>query len=167
MKQIFFMILLASIAGGCSAATKVDNSTVKSLVLVRYIGDWYELARYDHAFERGMAYNKAHYKLLADGTIEVKNKGIKNGKFKETTAIAKTTNTPGLLKVSFCPPFYTEYRILMVDSHYQYALVGGKNKNHLWILARTPEIDEETWAILLTEADRRGYDINRVTWVEQ
>ena len=161
------MILLASIAGGCSAATKVDNSTVKSLVLVRYIGDWYELARIDHPFERNMDYTKAHYKLLADGTIQVKNTGFKNGKFKETTASAKTTNTPGLLKVSFFRPFYTDYRVLMVDTHYQYALVGAKNKNYLWILSRTPEIDEETWSILLTEADRRGYDINRLTWVKQ
>jgi lipocalin len=166
MKKFIFMALLASMCIACESGPKVDNSTVKELDLNRYLGYWYEIARFDHSFEQGIYYSMARYTLRDDGRIDVLNTGIKDGRAEEATAIAKTTEIPGLLKVSFFGPFYSDYRIMMIDSDYQYALVGGSSNQFLWILSRTPQLDEATKASILAEADRRGYDINRLIWVK-
>ena len=167
MKKIFILALLASMFAGCESANKVDNSTVLSLDLNRYLGYWYEVARFDHFFERGTYYSMARYTMRDDGKIDVLNTGIKDGRAEEAKGIAKTTDVPGLLKVSFFGPFYNEYRILMVDDDYQYALVGGHNHKFLWILSRTPQLDDATKANIVAEADSRGYDTNRLIWVKQ
>lgn len=167
MKKFIFMAILASMFVGCESANKVDNSTVATLDLNRYLGYWYEIARYDHAFERGIYYSMARYTMRDDGKIDVLNTGIKDGRAKESEGIAKTTEVPGLLKVSFFGPFYSDYRVLMVDQDYQHALVGGSNHKYLWILSRTPQLDEATKASILAEADRRGYDTTRLIWVKQ
>jgi lipocalin len=167
MKKFIFMAILASMFVGYESANKVDNSTVASLDLDRYLGYWYEIARYDHAFERGIYYSMARYTMRDDGKIDVLNTGIKDGRAEESKGIAKTTEVPGLLKVSFFGPFYSDYRVLMVDQDYQHALVGGSNHRYLWILSRTPQLDEATKASILAEADRRGYDTTRLIWVKQ
>lgn len=166
MKKCFLMALAASIFVGCNSA-EVDNSTVKSVDLNRYLGYWYEIARFDHPFERGMEYAMAHYTLRDDGKIDVLNTGIKDGRAKDAKGIAKTTNLSGLLRVSFFGPFYGDYRIMLLDTNYQYVLVGGNNGNYLWILSRTPQLDEATKSLILAEADRRGYDTNKLIWVKQ
>lgn len=166
MKKCFLMALAASIFVGCNSA-EVDNFTVKSVDLNRYLGYWYEIARFDHPFERGMEYAMAHYTLRDDGKIDVLNTGIKDGRAKDAKGIAKTTNLPGLLRVSFFGPFYGDYRIMLLDTNYQYVLVGGNNGNYLWILSRTPQLDEATKSLILAEADRRGYDTNKLIWVKQ
>jgi lipocalin len=167
MKKFIFMAILASMFVGCDSANKVDNSTVATLDLNRYLGYWYEIARYDHAFERGIYYSMARYTMRDDGKIDVLNTGIKDGRAEESKGIAKTTEVPGLLKVSFFGPFYSDYRVLMVDQDYKHALVGGSNHRYLWILSRTPQLDEATKASILAEADRRGYDTTRLIWVKQ
>ena len=166
MKKCFLMALAASIFVGCNSA-EVDNSTVKSVDLNRYLGSWYEIARFAQPFERGMEYAMAHYTLRDDGKIDVLNTGIKDGRAKDAKGIAKTTNLPGLLRVSFFGPFYGDYRIMLLDTNYQYVLVGGNNGNYLWILSRTPQLDEATKSLILAEADRRGYDTNKLIWVKQ
>ena len=148
-------------------ATEIDNSTVKAVDLNRYLGSWYEIAKYDHVFERGLDYAMANYTLREDGKIDVLNTGIKDGRAKDAKGIAKTTNIPGLLKVSFFGPFYSDYRIMMLDTNYQYVLVGGSNDKYLWILSRTPQLDEATKALILAEADKRGYDTSKLIWVKQ
>ena len=167
MKKIIFLAFLAFMFAACEGANKVDNSTVQPIDLKRYLGHWYEIARFDHPFERGIYYSMARYTMREDGKIDVLNTGIKDGRAEEATAIAKTTDVPGLLRVSFFGPFFSDYRIMMIDSDYQYALVGGSNEKYLWILSRTPQLDEEVKASILNEADRRGYDINRLIWVKQ
>ena len=166
MKKFIFMALLACMCIACESGPKVDNSTVKELDLNRYLGYWYEIARFDHSFEQGIYYSMARYTLRDDGRIDVLNTGIKDGRAQEATAIATTTEIPGLLRVSFFGPFFNDYRIMMIDSDYQYALVGGSSNQFLWILSRTPQLDEATKASILAEADRRGYDINRLIWVK-
>ena len=99
---------------GCKAAD-IDNTPVKAFDLQRFLGSWYEVARYDHWFERDMQQTKATYKLREDGKIEVLNTGFKNGKPKDSKGKAKTTETVGLLRVSFFGPFYSDYRILLID----------------------------------------------------
>ena len=160
------MALSAMLFTGCESA-KLDNSTVKSVDLSRYLGSWYEIARFDHSFERGMEYAMAHYTMRDDGKIDVLNTGIKDGRAKDAKGIAKTTNQQGLLRVSFFGPFFSDYRIMMLDENYQYVLVGGSTNRFLWILSRTPQLDEATLSLILAEADRRGYDTTRLLWVKQ
>ena len=166
MKKIFLMAIAAMLFAGCESA-KVDNSTVKSVDLNRYLGNWYEIARFDHSFERGLEYAMAHYTMRDDGKIDVLNTGIKDGRAEDAKGIAKTTNQPGLLRVSFFGPFFSDYRIMMLDENYQYVLVGGSTNRFLWILSRTPQLDEATLSLILAEADRRGYDTPRLLWVKQ
>ena len=166
MKKMFFMALAAMFFSACDA-TEIDNSTVKAVDLNRYLGSWYEIAKYDHVFERGLDYAMANYTLREDGKIDVLNTGIKDGRAKDAKGIAKTTNIPGLLKVSFFGPFYSDYRIMMLDTNYQYVLVGGSNDKYLWILSRTPQLDEATKALIIAEADKRGYDTSKLIWVKQ
>ena len=167
MKKIFLMAILASIFVGCDSSPKVDNSTVKMVDLNRYIGSWYEIAKFDHTFERGMEYAMANYTLRNDGKIDVLNTGIKDGRAKDAKGIAKTTGVPGLLKVSFFGPFFGDYRIMMLDENYQYVLVGGSTHKYLWILSRTPQLEEATKTLILAEAERRGYDTSKLIWVKQ
>ncbi len=166
MKKFFLMAIAAMLFAGCESA-KVDNSTVKSVDLNRYLGNWYEIARFDHSFERGLEYAMAHYTMRDDGKIDVLNTGIKDGRAEDAKGIAKTTNQPGLLRVSFFGPFFSDYRIMMLDENYQYVLVGGSTNRFLWILSRTPQLDEATLSLILAEADRRGYDTTRLLWVKQ
>ena len=166
MKKFFLMAIAAMLFAGCESA-KVDNSTVKSVDLNRYLGNWYEIARFDHSFERGMEYAMAHYTMRDDGKIDVLNTGIKDGRAKAAKGIAKTTNQQGLLRVSFFGPFFSDYRIMMLDENYQYVLVGGSTNRFLWILSRTPQLDEATLSLILAEAEHRGYDTTRLLWVKQ
>jgi lipocalin len=167
MKKIFLMALLASMFVGCDSAPKVDNSTVKSVDLNRYLGNWFEIAKFDHTFERGVEYAMAKYTLRPDGKIDVLNTGIKDGRAKDAKGVAKTTGVSGLLRVSFFGPFFGDYRIMMLDQDYQYALVGGSNHRFLWILSRTPQLDEATQSLILAEAERRGYNTGNLIWVKQ
>ena len=166
MKRFILMAFIAGLFAACNAS-EVDNSTVPSIDLGRYIGSWYEIAKFDHYFERDLEYAKAQYSLRSDGKIDVLNTGIKDGKNKEAKGIAKTTNVPGLLRVSFFGPFFGDYRIMMVDENYQYALVGGSTDKYLWILSRTPQLEEATKSLILAEANRRGYDTLKLIWVKQ
>ena len=169
MKPIARMILVSSLAlvAGCASVSKVDNAPVATLDLSRYLGEWYEIARFDHSFERGVEQAKANYTQNADGTIKVVNSGIKNGKPKTAVGKGKTTDTPGLLRVSFFGPFYADYRVMMIDEDYTYALVGSGGADYLWILSRTPEVPETAKSELLAEAQRRGYDTDKLIWVRQ
>ena len=169
MKKLTKAILGLSlaIAAGCVSVPKVDNAPIAALNLNRYLGEWYEIARFDHSFERGVEQAKANYTQNADGTIKVVNSGIKNGKPKTAVGKGKTTDTPGLLRVSFFGPFYADYRVMLIDKDYSHALVGSGSADYLWILSRTPEVPETAKSELLAEAQRRGYDTDKLIWVRQ
>ena len=152
---------------GCVSGPKVDNTPVAELDLGRYLGEWYEIARFDHSFERGIEQAKANYTQNADGTIKVVNSGIKNGKPKTAIGKGKATDTPGLLRVSFFGPFYADYRVMMIDADYTYALVGSGGANYLWILSRTSVLPDSVKSELVAEAKRRGYDTDQLIWVKQ
>ena len=164
MKKTFFLSIAVCLLASCGKLT-VDNTPVASIELDRYLGTWYEIARFDHRFERGLTQPHAEYSLREDGKIDVVNTGLKDGKEKRSTAVAKTTDTPALLRVSFFRPFYGDYRVLLLDEDYQYALVGGSSDDFLWILARQPQVDEETKSLILAEAQRRGYDTSKLLWM--
>lgn len=165
--MIFGTIAAAVALAGCVSGPKVDNAPVATLDLNRYLGEWYEIARFDHSFERGVEQAKANYTQNADGTIKVVNSGIKNGKAKTAIGKGKTTDTPGLLRVSFFGPFYADYRVMLIDKDYSHALVGSGSADYLWILSRTSGLSETAKSELLAEAQRRGYDTSKFMWVEQ
>ena len=167
MRMMFGTIAAAMALAGCVSGPKVDNTPVAALDLSRYLGEWYEIARFDHSFERGVEQAKANYTQNADGTIKVVNSGIKNGKPKTAVGKGKTTDTPGLLRVSFFGPFYADYRVMLIDKDYTYALVGSGSADYLWILSRTPSLPETAKSELLAEAQRRGYDTDQLIWVRQ
>ena len=159
MKQLLVATLLAGVLP-LMACTKddFDNSTVSEFDLSRYLGVWYEIARFDHSFERGMDNAMAQYILQDDGTVVVLNTGWKEGQFKIAEGKAKYPDPekkPGALKVSFFMFFYSEYNVMMVDEDYTISLVGSKTDNYLWILSRTPVPDPDLLQAVLDEAQAR------------
>ena len=145
----------------------INRETVSNINLNDFMGRWYEIARFDHSFERDMQKVTAEYKLLPNGNIQVINAGYRDGKFKETIGKAKTTDTSGLLRVSFFLNFYSDYRVLMIDKDYNYVLVGGNSPKYLWILSRTPHLEETTLQKIIGVAQEKGYDTDKLIFVEQ
>ena len=166
-KRMVFVAIVGAILTGCVSGPKVDNTPVAALDLKRYLGEWYEIARFDHSFERGIEQAKAVYTLNEDGTIQVENSGIKDGKPKTAIGKGKRTNEPALLRVSFFGPFYADYRVMKIDAEYTYALVGSGGADYLWILSRTSILPEAAKSELVGEAKRRGYDTDKLIWVRQ
>ena len=150
---------------------ETDHTTVDELDIDRYMGIWYEIARYDHRFERGLIDVTATYTLRPDGSIRVENRGCIHHepydvcKTAEGRAKMIDTEHPGKLKVSFFPGIYSDYYVMELDKEgYNYALVGSSSDKYLWILSRTPVLPEEVKKKLLAAASRRGYDINTLMW---
>lgn len=170
MKRLIFTAFMAGVLPFMACTKDFDNSTVSEFDLSRYLGEWYEIARYDHSFERGMDNTMAEYILQDDGKVVVLNTGWKNGKFKVAKGKAKypdPSENPGALKVSFFLFFYSEYNVMMVDENYQISLVGSKAEKYLWILSRTPVPDPVLLDMIIEEATRRGYDTSELIWVDQ
>ena len=170
MKSLFIATLVAAVIPLTACSKDFDNSTVKEFDLSRYLGLWYEIARYDHSFERGLDNTMAQYILQDDGTVVVLNTGWKNGKFKLAEGKAKYKDPegdPGHLRVSFFLFFYSDYNVMMVDDNYQISLVGSKAEKYLWILSRTPVPDPGLLRMVLDEAEQRGYDTSQLIWVDQ
>ena len=170
--KIFTLILTALImtTAGCNAQhTEIDRTTVSELNVDRYMGAWYELARYDHSFERNLERCKAYYTLLPDGKILVENSGYNShtGKFNVSTGKAKKGERTGQLRVSFFWFFYSDYNILALGEDYDWALVGSHSPKYLWILSRTPQLPEATISHILDIAQKRGYDTSTLRWVKQ
>ena len=167
-------LLSLALCGLCTTAfsQKVDNSTVSSFDLDRYLGKWYEIARYDHSFERGLVGSTAMYTLRDDGKIKVLNSGHLNtldGPYKESVGKAKARKNgmPGQLEVSFFGPFYGDYDILELAPDYSYSVVGSSSPKYLWILSRTPQLAPELRNRIVTSLQKRGYDTDKLIWVEQ
>ena len=170
MKHLIIATSLATAVPMMACSKDFDNSTVKEFDLSRYLGEWYEIARYDHSFERGMDNTMAQYILQDDGKVVVLNTGWKDGNFKLAEGKAKYLDPqgePGALRVSFFLFFYSDYNVMMVDENYQISLVGSKAQKYLWILSRTPVPDPDLLQMVLEEAEKRGYDTSELIWVDQ
>ena len=165
---IAFLLFVPTVAQ--AQYPKYDNSVISDFDLSRYMGTWYEIARFDHSFERGMDNVTAEYVLRDDGVVEVTNTGWKDGKWRVAKGKARqedALNEPAQLEVSFFLFFYNDYNILMLDDDYQMALVGSKSPKYLWILSRTPQVDDYEVGAFLEEAERRGYNTGDLIWVQQ
>lgn len=147
-----------------------NTSTVKTLDVKRYMGQWYEIARFDHRFERGMDNVMTTYTLLPNGKIEVVNEGYKKGKrsiSRGKAYVPDVTNHPAQLRVSFFLWFYSDYYILELDDvEYMYAVVGSSSNDYLWILYRHPEMPQELLTTLLQRIEKRGYDVTKLIMVK-
>ena len=151
-----------------------DHSSVQQLDLNRYMGLWYEIARFEHRFEKGLVNVTATYTLRPNGTIRVENRGTKHSspydicKTATGRAIIPDPSQPGKLRVSFFPGIYSDYNVMELDEkEYNYALIGSSTDKYLWILSRTPQLPEEIKEKLVTAAQRRGYNTERLQWIEQ
>ena len=163
---LLFMILLLSACVYNAGRDSINRSTVENFDLSRFMGRWYEIARFDHSFERGMQGVTADYSLQADGSVRVVNSGMRGNKPVEAVGRAKLTSHPGRLRVSFFWIFYSDYNILAMGNNGQWALVGSRSPRYLWILSRTPSmpIDELNYVINL--AEQRGYNTDNLIFVE-
>ncbi len=170
---IVIFILLIQISCGNSAKTESNTmKTVEKVDLERYMGTWYEIARFTHSFEKGLVGVSATYSLKKNGKVEVLNQGFKDsltGKLKKAKGFAKIPdpNIPGRLMVYFFWPFGGEYLILDLDDNYQYVLVGSSSKDYLWILCRTKTMDDLIYNNLVKKAELLGFDTSRLERVPQ
>jgi apolipoprotein D and lipocalin family protein len=163
---LFLLLLLA----GCVGMPK-NVEPVRSFSLERYLGRWYEIARLDHPFERGLSRVTAEYSQRDDGGVRVLNRGYSSTdeKWKEAVGKGYFVQKPDLghLKVSFFGPFYGSYVIIELDrENYQYALVCGPDTSYLWILARTPTMDQGVKRALVAKAASLGFDTGSLIFVE-
>lgn len=170
MKRLFFLLFALSLAG-CIRIPK-NITPVEHFDLHKYLGKWYEIARLDHSFERGLTRVTATYSLRPDGGIQIVNHGFSSEQNRWKQAIGKAYfakgSDLGYLKVSFFGPFYAAYVVFYIDkAHYHYALVTGPNKSYLWILSRRPTIDKALLDKLIAKAKAAGFDTHRLILVKQ
>lgn len=160
-----FLALLNSCASIPKKAKAVENFSV-----AQYLGTWYEIARFDFRFEKGLDNVSAQYSLNQKGNVIVLNSGYnyKKEEWKKAEGLAKFRGDKNFaaLKVSFFGPFYSGYNVVSLDENYQYALVAGKNLDYLWILSRTKNIPEEVKTNFLKIAKEIGYDTSKLIWVK-
>ena len=165
----YFTLLLA-LLGGCTGVpdglTPVDNFDAN-----RYLGTWYEIARLDHRFERGLEQVSAHYSLNPDGSIKVINRGYdpEQRQWQQAEGTAKFVGEPtiGQLKVSFFGPFYGGYNVLQLAPDYRYALISGPDRDYLWTPARSASLPEQDLKFLVAEAKRMGFATEQLIYVRQ
>ncbi len=165
-------LILAAVAvlwlSGCTGIPS-GTEAVTDLELERYLGTWYEIARLDHSFERDLDCVTAHYSLRDDGGVRVINRGfnIEEQTWNETEGRAYFLDAPdvGRLKVSFFGPFYGGYNILELDENYRWALVAGPNRGYLWILARSPSLDDKRLEWLTQRAAEMDFAIDELIHV--
>lgn len=145
---------------------------VKNFDESRYLGNWYEIARLDHSFERGLSNVTAEYTLRSDGGIKVVNRGFSAARNEWNVAEGKAyfveDRDVGHLKVSFFGPFYGSYIIFDLDrQNYQYAFISGYNTSYLWLLSRTPAVSEDVKKRFVGKSKKLGFDTSSLIFTEQ
>lgn len=171
-RRLFVTLCLgaAFLLSGCATAPPPGVSAVSPFDLQRYLGTWFEVARLDHRFERGLSQVSATYSLNADGSVKVLNRGYnaEKGAWSEAEGRALFTGSAntGSLKVSFFGPFYGGYHVIALDPGYRWAMVIGPDPSYLWILAREPRIADGVRASLLAQASAAGVNTPELIWVD-
>ena len=165
-KIILFCSII--ILGGCM---HIPNNVkpVKNFDANKYLGTWYEIARTDNSYERGLEYVQANYSLNSDGSIKVINSGFNTNsqKIESAQGVAKFIDNPntGLLKVSFFRPFYGSYVVFKISDDYQQAYVAGDD-NSLWFLSKTRTVSKKQKQNFIEEAKKVGINTDKLIWVE-
>ena len=169
------IVLLPFFLSGC--VTKDEGGmkplkTVNFVDLDRYTGQWYEIARYEHRFQKGCVGSKATYTVRDDGKITVLNECYDesfSGKLRSVKGKAWVVDkeTNARLKVSFFWPFAGDYWIIDLGQNYEYAIVGHPSRKYLWVLSRSPEMDEDVYQSILARLQKQEYDTAKLIRTEQ
>jgi apolipoprotein D and lipocalin family protein len=174
IKESFRLLLCLPLSVLMAACVAVPDGVrpVQGFELDRYLGTWYEIARLDHSFERGLSQVTADYSMRSDGGVRVINRGFSaaKGDWQEAEGKAYFVESAdvGYLKVSFFGPFYGAYVVFELDQEgYQYAFVAGPDRSYLWLLARTPTVSAELLSRFRQRAAELGFDSDALILVEQ
>ena len=163
------LVASAAMLAGCVGLPQ-GVEPVRGFDLDRYLGKWYEIARLDHSFERGLHQVTATYSLREDGGVRVLNRGYDTaaGAWDEAEGKAYFVETDdlGYLKVSFFGPFYGSYVVFELDPDYRHAFISGPDRSYLWLLARTPEVDPTVLERFRTRATELGFDLSELVLVD-
>jgi len=173
MKKLLLLLALAFtlMFTGCKTYEKPEKVTpVENFKLSEYLGTWYEIARLEHRFEKGMEAITATYSMREDGGVKVLNKGYKTKEKEWSDAEGKAyfvgSSDKGFLKVSFFGPFYGSY--IVMDTDYKtYTMISGPDLSYFWILSRTPTLDEKILNRLLAQAKEAGFDTSVFIYPDQ
>ncbi|QIL90750.1 lipocalin [Microbulbifer sp. SH-1] len=164
------VVLLSTLVAGCTGVPE-GVEPVDDFTLDRYLGRWYEIARLDHSFERGLSRVTAEYSLRDDGGVKVVNRGFdaEHARWKESVGKAFFVGEPnvGHLKVSFFGPFYGSYVIFELDDDYRHAMISGPDRSYLWLLSRTPTVDDPVKKRFIQRAGELGFDTGALIFVDQ
>lgn len=172
MKNIFKLLTLISIGILLTACSSKNPplQTVQKVDINRYLGTWYEIARYEHFFEKDCKNVSANYSMLDEQTIKIVNRCTNMLTNEKKEAIGRayaTDNTNSKLKVSFFRPFYGDYWVMILDENYDYVVVGTPSREYLWILARKPILDEKIKNEILQKLPTLGFDASKLIWTIQ
>ena len=170
LSKLFTIAVVVTLAG-CVVAIPNGITPVTNFNTQRYLGDWYEIARLEHSYEKGLSDITAHYSLRDDGGIKVMNRGYdaKKGEWRVAEGKAYPVESPdsGYLKVSFFWPIYGSYVIFDLDKvDYQYAFVTGPDRSYLWFFSRTPRVSDELMDKFMKEAKELGFDTDKLVYVK-
>jgi len=164
--RIMLLTIVALILSGCLGKPETVTP-VANFELNRYLGKWYEIARLDHSFERGLERITAEYSMRDDGGVSVINRGysIEDDEWKvaEGKAYFVDEKNKGFLKVSFFGPFYGSYVIFEMDQEgYEHAFVSGPDTSYLWLLSRTPQVKQEIIEKFKRISKGLGFDTSKL-----
>lgn len=171
--KCLFILLASLLITGCSSLGMPKSvQPVKGFELKNYLGTWYEIARLDHSFERGLTQVTAQYSMREDGGVKVVNRGFSKEDNQWDEAEGKAffveSNEKGYLKVSFFGPFYGAYVVFDTDpKHQEYAFVTGPDTSYLWFLSRTPQVSEALKDQFIAQTNALGFDVSQLIWVDQ
>lgn len=168
--RLNLMVFLLLFTSACTTVPE-GIEPVQSFEVERYLGKWYEIARLDHGFERGLSQVTAEYALREDGGIRVINRGYSVAEDEWEQAEGKAyfveDKDTAHLKVSFFGPFYGSYIVFELDPQYQYAFISGPSRDYLWLLARQPQVSDKLKSAFIAEAKAKGFAVDEVIFVEQ
>jgi apolipoprotein D and lipocalin family protein len=166
MRALIALLLLVALTG-CKSTSNLK--VVSDFDAERYLGTWYEVARFPHRFEKDMTDVSATYSMNEDNTIKVLNRGYKKNEWKDIEGVAKFKGdeSQGWLKVSFFKPFYASYKVIDLDDDYTRAIVTGPSYGYLWILSRDPVLPQAELDELISKVRNLGFDAEKLIIVDQ
>ncbi len=168
--RLNLMVVLLLFISACTTVPE-GIKPVQSFEVEAYLGKWYEIARLDHGFERGLSQVTAEYSLRDDGGIRVINRGYSAADDKWEQAEGKAyfveDKNTAHLKVSFFGPFYGSYIVFELDPQYQYAFISGPSRDYLWLLARQPQVSDKLKSEFIAAAQAKGFAVDELIFVEQ
>jgi apolipoprotein D and lipocalin family protein len=169
MRLRFWTWIACVVLAGCAQIPE-GVEPIRGFDPARYLGTWYEIARLDNSFERGLTRITANYSARDDGGIDVLNRGFDEAKgtWRDARGHAKFVGARdvGQLKVSFFGPFYGGYNIVDLDPAYSLSLVAGPDRSYLWILSRVPNPPRQSVDRVVARAKELGFDTSALIYVQ-